>query len=256
MKTIIWWTMPISFSYFQKSELVSNCDQVFVTSPNVTLLKFYMFRIIDTTMYLSIKWNVICYEMPIQYPAERVGFVSNKWFCYVSNRHHNIMVSRSSRGHSTWPSLYWEVWASLTAEYRPWRVLTSKLNFKTVFVLPSLMFPFHLLLSSVHPTWFSFRFFPGFLVIFMLLQYAPVTTSTAKSSPQKDAFQLVISILENHAVSRYFDKDIKTYPVQNTSVNVSIEQGCNDFLFCTLSIMAIYSWFFLGLSFDEVVTMC
>ena len=51
--------------------------------------------------------------------------------------------------------------------------LTSKLNSKTVPVLlsldPSLIFPFHLLPSPVHPTGFSFCFFPGFLVIFIIL---------------------------------------------------------------------------------------
>ena len=45
--------------------------------------------------------------------------------------------------------------------------LTSKLNSKTVPVLPSLkysrIFPFHLLPSPVHPTRFSSCFFPGCL---------------------------------------------------------------------------------------------
>ena len=49
----------------------------------------------------------------------------------------------------------------------------SKLNPRTVLVLlspdPSLAFPFHFLLSPVHPTGFSFYFFPGFLAIFTLL---------------------------------------------------------------------------------------
>ena len=48
--------------------------------------------------------------------------------------------------------------------------LTSKLNFKTVLVIPSLdpslIFPFHLLPSPTYPTGFSFCFFPGFLAIF------------------------------------------------------------------------------------------
>ena len=51
--------------------------------------------------------------------------------------------------------------------------LTFKVNSKMVPVLPSLVpsviFPFHLLLSPVHPTGFSFCFFPGFLAIFSLL---------------------------------------------------------------------------------------
>ena len=51
--------------------------------------------------------------------------------------------------------------------------LTSKLNFKTVPVLPSLdpslTFPYHLLSSSMHPTGFFFCFFPGFFAIFILL---------------------------------------------------------------------------------------
>ena len=46
--------------------------------------------------------------------------------------------------------------------------LTSKLNSKIVPVLPSLdlspTFPFHILLSQVHPTGFFFCFFPGFLL--------------------------------------------------------------------------------------------
>ena len=51
--------------------------------------------------------------------------------------------------------------------------LTSKLNSKTV-ELPSLdpsslIFPFHLLPSPVHPTGFSFCIFPGFLAIFILM---------------------------------------------------------------------------------------
>jgi len=51
--------------------------------------------------------------------------------------------------------------------------LTSKLNSKTIPVLPSLdpslIFPFHLLPSPVHPTGFSFCFFPAFVAIFILL---------------------------------------------------------------------------------------
>ena len=45
--------------------------------------------------------------------------------------------------------------------------ITFELNAKTVPVLPSLdpslMFPFHLLPSPVHPTGFSFCFFPGMI---------------------------------------------------------------------------------------------
>ena len=48
--------------------------------------------------------------------------------------------------------------------------LTSKLNSKTVTVLPSLIFPFHLLPSLVHSTRFSLYIFPGFLAIFILLK--------------------------------------------------------------------------------------
>ena len=53
-----------------------------------------------------------------------------------------------------------------------WGSLESKLNSKTVHVLhsldPSLIFPFHLLPSSVHLARFPFWFFPGFFVIFIL----------------------------------------------------------------------------------------
>ena len=49
--------------------------------------------------------------------------------------------------------------------------VTSKLNSKTIPVLPSLspflIFPFYLLPSPVHPTRFSLCFFPDFLVIFI-----------------------------------------------------------------------------------------
>ena len=52
-------------------------------------------------------------------------------------------------------------------------LLTSKFKFKTVLFLPSLdpslIFPFHLLSSPVHPTGFSVYIFPGFLDIFILL---------------------------------------------------------------------------------------
>ena len=52
-------------------------------------------------------------------------------------------------------------------------VCTNSLNSKTVPVLPSvnpsLIFPFHLLPSLVHPIGFSFYSFPGFLAIFILL---------------------------------------------------------------------------------------
>ena len=47
--------------------------------------------------------------------------------------------------------------------------LTSKLNSKTIPVIPSFIFPFHLLPSPVHPSIFSFCFFPGCLAIFILL---------------------------------------------------------------------------------------
>ena len=56
-----------------------------------------------------------------------------------------------------------------TEQYIPFGHLTSK----TVPVLPSLdpsiLFPFYLLPSPVHPTRFSFCFFPGFFAIFILL---------------------------------------------------------------------------------------
>ena len=51
--------------------------------------------------------------------------------------------------------------------------LTSKLNSKTIPVLPSLdsspIFAFHILPSPVHPTGFFFCLFPDFLAIFTLL---------------------------------------------------------------------------------------
>ena len=54
-----------------------------------------------------------------------------------------------------------------------WSSFTSKLNSKTVSVLPSvdpsLIFPFQLLPYPAHPTGFSFYIFSGFLVIFILL---------------------------------------------------------------------------------------
>ena len=50
--------------------------------------------------------------------------------------------------------------------------LTAKFNSKTVPVLPSfdpsLLYPFHLSPSPVHPIGFSFCLFPGFLDIFIL----------------------------------------------------------------------------------------
>ena len=54
-----------------------------------------------------------------------------------------------------------------------WEVYASILNFKTIPIVPSLnpslIFPFHLLSSPVHPIVFSFYFFPGLLAIFILL---------------------------------------------------------------------------------------
>ena len=47
--------------------------------------------------------------------------------------------------------------------------LTSKLNFKTVHVLRSLIFYFHPIPSPVHSIRFSCCFFPGFFAIFILL---------------------------------------------------------------------------------------
>ena len=58
--------------------------------------------------------------------------------------------------------------------------LTSKLNFMTVPDLPSLIFPFHLLPSPVHPTGFFFCIFPGFLAIFILSCHRTTTMVTAK----------------------------------------------------------------------------
>ena len=49
------------------------------------------------------------------------------------------------------------------------RHITSKLNSKMVSVLPSLIFPIYLLPCPVHPTGFSFCFFPGFLAIFIFV---------------------------------------------------------------------------------------
>ena len=47
--------------------------------------------------------------------------------------------------------------------------LSSKLNYHTVAVLTSLIFPFHALPSLVHSAGFSFYIFPGVLAIFILL---------------------------------------------------------------------------------------
>ena len=49
--------------------------------------------------------------------------------------------------------------------------LTSKLSSKAVLVLPSLIFPFHLLASPVLPTGFSFYIFSGFLAMFILFSF-------------------------------------------------------------------------------------
>ena len=55
---------------------------------------------------------------------------------------------------------------------------------KTVPVLPSFIFPFHLLPSPVNPTAFSFCFFPGFLAIFIFL------TSNNKYDRRADMLQI------------------------------------------------------------------
>ena len=49
--------------------------------------------------------------------------------------------------------------------------LTYKLKYRRLpfYLCTLLLFPFHLLPYPVHPTEFSFCFFPGFLVIFTLL---------------------------------------------------------------------------------------
>ena len=57
---------------------------------------------------------------------------------------------------------------------------TYKISSKTVPILPfldpSLIFPFHLLPSPVHPTGFSFCFFTGFLAIFISLSSNNILT--------------------------------------------------------------------------------
>ena len=44
-------------------------------------------------------------------------------------------------------------------------------RFPSYLLYTLLLFPFHLLPSPVHPTGFSFCFFPGFLAIFILLSW-------------------------------------------------------------------------------------
>ena len=67
-----------------------------------------------------------------------------------------------------------------------------KLNSTMVTNLPSLIFPFNLLPSPVHATGFSFCFFPGFLVIFILLSL----NLTFK----------VVPIISSHDILFYFIK--------------------------------------------------
>ena len=73
-------------------------------------------------------------------------------------------------------------------EYR----ITSKLNCMTVPVLPSLIYPFHLLPSSVvHPIGFSFCFFPDFLAIFIFL--SSIIICIRKDITKLDAVHSAIS---------------------------------------------------------------
>ena len=77
---------------------------------------------------------------------------------------------------------------------------TSKLNSKTVLVLPSLypspIFPFHLSPSPVHPTEFSFCFFPAFLAIFILSSNNNNVCSREEiCSTYNDTFNLILAIL-------------------------------------------------------------
>ena len=71
--------------------------------------------------------------------------------------------------------------------------LISKLNSKTVPALPSfdpsLTFPFHILLSPVHLTWFSFYFFPSFFIIFIWFSSNTNTNNCRKGVVRLDAFQ-------------------------------------------------------------------
>ena len=80
--------------------------------------------------------------------------------------------------------------------------VSLQLSFKTVPVLPSLhhslIFPFHLLPSPVHPTGFFFCFFPGFLVIYTLLSSknnSTRVTSTSRRSPSYFPFFFVFHLL-------------------------------------------------------------
>ena len=74
----------------------------------------------------------------------------------------------------------------------------SKLNFKTVPVLPSLIFPLHLLSSPVHGTEFSFHISPGFLAIFILSSLAieQQQQTTRRPSSQEVMIQTHVELFE------------------------------------------------------------
>ena len=59
--------------------------------------------------------------------------------------------------------------------------LTSELNFKTLPVLPSLIFPFHLLPSLVHPTGFPFYIFRASLPFLSCCHRTTLDSSTLSS---------------------------------------------------------------------------
>ena len=101
----------------------------------------------------------------MQYPLLIwIIFFWTKWKHYVTTW--QLIIAWNIRHNQT--VISWQ--ACLFMVYLYVELITSKLDSKTVPVLPSLMFHFDLLLPSmVHHIGFSLHFFPGFHTIFISL---------------------------------------------------------------------------------------
>ena len=137
-------------------------------------------------------WNQGSYQGPLESRVQsRVpdikGSIKSPWNQGSNQELHKWMVQSRTpeiKGPIKSPWKFFNIYPRyriivVQSREKPWTSLshkspfTSKLNSKTVLVLPSLdrfiILPFHLSPSPVHPTRFSFCFFPGFLAIFILL---------------------------------------------------------------------------------------
>ena len=142
----------------------------------------------------------------------------NIWFCPDSWTDRNILWNRNLIFRFDLMFKKNQDNLSIACESQPHKShLTSTLNTKTVPVLPSVIFPFHLLPSPMHPARFSFCLFPSFLSIFILLSSNNNNNNVCRILYQTDDIKIRIRFTYlSYSLQLYFNQQVTSYLPRQT----------------------------------------